>query len=97
MDTYRVDYMKASLLSYVHSFTNVAVKPPETQKEYKIPMSAVLDFLRSFLGDGSRSALDHLHLIEDRCTLFKLTDISKEEVKRKLLYSSLDGDARICF
>jgi hypothetical protein len=65
MDTSGVDYMKASLLSYVHSITNVAVTPPEPQKEYKIPTSVVLDILRSFLGDGSRSALDHLHLIED--------------------------------
>jgi hypothetical protein len=67
MDTSRVDYMKASLFIYVHSITNVAVTPPEPQKEYQIPMSAILDILRSFSGDGSRSALDHLHLIEDRC------------------------------
>jgi hypothetical protein len=95
MDTYRVDYMKASLLSYVHYITNVAIIPPEPQKEYQIPMSAIMDILRSFSRDGSRSALDHLHLIEDRCTLFKLADILEEEVKRKLLYLSLDGDARI--
>jgi hypothetical protein len=81
----------------MHSITNVAITPPEPQKEYQIPMSVVLDILRSFLGDGSRSALDHLHLIEDRCTLFKLTDISEEEVKRKLLYLSLDGVACIWF
>jgi hypothetical protein len=40
MDTSRVDYMKASHLSYMHSITNVAATPPE--KEYKIPMSAIL-------------------------------------------------------
>jgi hypothetical protein len=60
-------------------------------------MSAIMDILRSFSRDGSRSALDHLHLIEDRCTSFKLADIIEEEVKRKLLYLSLDGDAHIWF
>jgi hypothetical protein len=78
MDTSRVDYMKACLLSYVHSITNLVVKPPKPQREYKISMSVVLDILRSFIGDGSRSALYHLHLIEDRCTLFKPADISEE-------------------
>jgi hypothetical protein len=29
--------------------------------------------------------------------LFKLAEISKDEVKRKLLYLSLDGDARVWF
>ena len=53
--------------------------------------------MRSFAGDGSKSALDHLQLIEDRCSLFKLAGISEEEVKRKLLYLSLTGEARIWF
>jgi hypothetical protein len=75
MDTSGVDYMKASLLSYMHSITNVAVTPLEPQKEYQIPMSVVLDILRSFSSDGSRSALVHLHLIEDRRMLFKLANI----------------------
>jgi hypothetical protein len=60
-------------------------------------MSVVLDILRSFTGDGSRSALDHLQMIEYRYTLFKLADIPKEEVKRKFLYLSLDGEAHIWF
>jgi hypothetical protein len=94
MDISGVDYMKTSLLSYMHSIINVAITP---QKEYQIPASAVLDILGSFSRDGSRSALNHLHLIEERCMLFKLVDISKEEVKRKLLYSSLYGDARTWF
>jgi hypothetical protein len=97
MDISGAEYMKASLLSYVHSIRNEATKPPEPQREYKIPMSAVLDVLRSFASDGSKSALDHLQLIEDRCTLFKLAGISEEEVKRKLLYLSLTGEARIWF
>jgi hypothetical protein len=36
-------------------------------------------------------------MIEDRCTLFKLADSSKKEVKMKLLYLSLDGDGHIWF
>ena len=60
-------------------------------------MSAVFDVLRSFSGDGSMSALDHLQLIEDRCTLFKLAGIPEEEVKRKLLYLSLKDGARDWF
>jgi hypothetical protein len=97
MDTSGVDYMKASLLSYMHSITNVVVTPPEPQKEYQIPMSDALDIMRSYSGDGSTSALYHLHLIEDRCMLFNLANISKEKVKWKVLYLSLDGDARILF
>jgi hypothetical protein len=54
-------------------------------------------FLRSFSGDGSRSALDHMRLIEDRCTLFKLVKIYEDRVKRKLLYLTLNGDARVWF
>jgi hypothetical protein len=65
--------------------TNLVIAPPKTRKGYQIPMSVVLDTLRSSSGDWSRSALDHLHLIEDRCMLFKLAKISEDEVKRKLL------------
>jgi hypothetical protein len=54
-------------------------------------------YFEKFSGDGSRSALDHLQLIEDRCMLFKLAEISKDEVKRKLLYLSLDVDAQVWF
>jgi hypothetical protein len=67
------------------------------QKKYKIHMSVFLDILRSFSHDGSRSTLNHLHLIEDRCMLFKLAKISGDKVKRKLLYLSLDGDAHFWF
>jgi hypothetical protein len=39
--------------------------------------------------------LDHLQLIKDRCTLFKLPVVFEDEVKRKLLYLSLDDEARV--
>jgi hypothetical protein len=95
MDTSRVDYMQTTLICYIYPAINVAPKSDESQKEYQIPMSVIFDLLKSFSGEGSRSTLDHLQLIEDRCMLFKLVEISKDEVKRKLLYLSLDGDARV--
>jgi hypothetical protein len=73
--------------------TNVTTKAAESQKGYQIPMSVVFDLLRSFLGEGSTFGLDHLQIIDDRCTLFKLAEIFEDEVNRKLLYLSLDGDA----
>jgi hypothetical protein len=36
-------------------------------------------------------------MIEDICSLFKLFGISQDEVKNKLLYSSLYGDVRKWF
>jgi hypothetical protein len=87
MDTSGVDYMHTTLIRYMY--------PAESQKEYQIPISTVLDLLKSFSYKGSSSSLDHLQLIEDRCTLFKLAEVSEDEVKRKLLYLSLDGDARV--
>jgi hypothetical protein len=95
MDTTRVDYMQTTLISYMYPATNVTTKYAQSQKEYQIHMSDIFNLLKSFSGAGTRSTLDHLQLIEDRCTLFKLAKISKDEMKRKLLYLSLDGDARV--
>jgi hypothetical protein len=71
----------------------VTTKTAESQKEYQIPINTIFDLLKSFSDKGSRSALDHLQLIEDRCTLFKLAEVSKDEAKGKLLYLSLDDEA----
>jgi hypothetical protein len=95
MDTSGGDYMHTTLISYMYPATKVTTKSAESQKEYQIPISVVFDILKSFSDKGSRSTLDHLQLIEDRCTLFKLAKVSEDEVKRKLLYLSLDGDARV--
>jgi hypothetical protein len=73
--------------------TKVTTKSTESQKEYQIPINAVFNLLKSFSNKESWYALDHLQLIEDRCTLFKLAEVSEYEMKRKLLYLSLDGDA----
>jgi hypothetical protein len=75
--------------------TKVTTKSSESQKEYQIPINAIFNLLKSFSDKESRYALDHLQLIEDRCTLFKLAKFSEDEMKRKLLYLSLDGDARV--
>jgi hypothetical protein len=39
--------------------------------------------------------LDHLYLIKDGCTQFKLAKEFEDEVKRKLLHLSLDDEARV--
>jgi hypothetical protein len=72
----------------------VTTKTAESQKEYQIPINTVFDLLKSFSDKGSMSALDHLQLIEDRCTLFKLDEVSEDEAKGKLLYLSPDDEAR---
>jgi hypothetical protein len=41
MDTFGGDYMKAYHISCMLSITNLAITPPEPQKEYQIPMSIV--------------------------------------------------------
>jgi hypothetical protein len=89
----------ASLYNYYHSVMDKNVyKPPEPEKEFQIPVGAIKDVMKdTFLGDGSKTALDHLYMIEERCSLFKLSGIPQEEVKRKLLYLSLSGDARQWF
>ena len=45
--------------------------------------------------DGTKSAREHVALIKDICGLFRLPGISEHQVKRKLLYLSLSGNARI--
>ena len=47
-----------------------------------------------FAGDGTKSAREHVEIIEDICGLFRLLGISGDQVKRKLLYLSLSGNAR---
>jgi hypothetical protein len=94
MDTYGVDYMRTTLISYMYPAAKVTTKTAESPKEYQIPINTVFDLLKSFSHKGSRFALDHLQLIEDRCTLFKPANVSEDEAKRKFLYVSLDDEAR---
>ena len=70
-------------------------KPPDLYDAFAIPANVVEDVMREqFLGDGSIGPSDNLYLIEARCSLFKLSGISQDEVKKKLFYVSLKGEAR---
>jgi hypothetical protein len=93
MDTFGRDPMNTALVSSMYTAVKVRTKTVVSPKEYQIPIHTVFNILKSF-PDGSTSALDHLQLVEDRCTLFKLAKVSKEEAKKKLLYLSLDDEVR---
>jgi hypothetical protein len=92
------EVLSASLLSYVHYVKSNFAKPPDPGDDYQIPADAIKD-IRSdpFSGDGSKTPADHLLMIEERCSLFKLSGISQDEVKSKLFYLSLAGAARDWF
>jgi len=77
-----------------------AIKPKVVEKAphddgYIIPLEFVKVVRNEyFAGDGTKAASDHIRAIEDICGLIRLKAISEEEVKCKLLYQSLTGDAR---
>ena len=90
--------MKLTLYEYVHAVKNKVEKPPEPKVAYQIPIGIAKKAMKlTFAGDGSQTAMGHLHAIEDLCSLFKLAGIPRDEVKMKLLYLSLSGNARIWF
>jgi hypothetical protein len=92
MDTSEVDYVNNTLVSYMYTAAKLRTKTSESPKEYQIPIHTVFNLLKRFLEKGSRFAMNHLQLIEDMCTLFKLAEVSKNEAM-KLLYLSLDNEA----
>ena len=68
-------------------------KIPEV--EFKIPTGHVKAVMKHmFSGDGTRSAREHIELIEEICGLFRITGVSEDYVKEKLLFTSLSGNAR---
>ena len=77
----------------------VEITVPEIPKVgYKIPVGHVKRVMKNpFTGDGTKSAREHMETIEAICGLFRLPGISEDQVKRKLLYLSLSGNARIWF
>ena len=84
----------ATLLSHLHSVSHEA-KPPDSYGEYQISTDAIEDIMSSpFAGDGSKTPSDHLQMIEERCSLFRIAGIKHEEVERRLFYFYLIGDAR---
>ena len=89
------DDLQLTLLDFVHGKHKKEVEKPAKQLvEYKIP-TGIVDRARKlkFAGDRSQTAMGHLYDIEDLCSLFKLTGIHENEVRRKLLYMSLTGNA----
>jgi hypothetical protein len=94
MGSSECDTMNTTLVSYMYTNVKVITKTAESPKAYQIPIHIVFGILKSFPDKGDMSALDHLELIEDRCTLFKLAEVSNNEAKKKLLYLSLDDEAR---
>ena len=75
--------VKSSLLSYFHYVANDSARPPNTEEEYEIPPDAIY-YVRSnsFVGDGSKTLAKHLQMIYERCSLFKLSGISQEVMKK---------------
>ena len=62
---------------------------------YKIPIGHVKRVMKNpFTGDGTKSACEHIETIDEICGLFRLPGISDDQIKRKLLYLSLSGNAR---
>ena len=82
--------------AYATTAKVVETAVPEIPKVgYKIPMGHVKRVMKNpFTGDGTKSAREHMEIIEDICGLFRLPGISEDQVKRKLLYLSLSGNAR---
>jgi hypothetical protein len=67
---------------------------PVPKEGYKIPTWHVRRVMEHrFNGDGSKSAKDHVEMINDICSLFRILGIFEDEVERKLLYLSLSGNA----
>ena len=98
MGTSSRDFMHLTLYEYVRSIKDNIEKPPEPKVAYQILIGIAKRGMKlTFIGDKSQTAMGHLHTIEDLCSLFKLSGIPHDEVKRKLLYLSLPGVARIYF
>ena len=65
---------------------------------FKIPTGHVERVTKNvFSGDGTKSAHEHIEMIEEICGLFRIPGISEDYVKRKLIFMSLSGNARIWF
>ena len=62
---------------------------------FKVPIGHVKRVMKyPFTGDGTKSAREHIETIEEINGLFRIPGISDDQVKRKLLYLSLSGNAR---
>ena len=59
----------------------------EPKVRYKIPVGHVKRVMKNpFTGDGTKSAREHVEIIEDICGLFRLPGIFEDQVKRILIF-----------
>jgi hypothetical protein len=87
--------MGLALYESAYIYTIKVVEAPVPKVGYKIPTGHVRRIMEHhFTRDGSKSVKDHVEMIDDICSLFRLPGISEDEVRRKLLYLSLSGNAR---
>jgi hypothetical protein len=94
----RCDEMRLALYEYVLSVKENEEKPPEPKVAYKIPIGITKKAMKlTFTRNMSQTAMGHLHVIEDLCSLFKLAGIHHDDVKKKLQYLFISGDSRIWF
>jgi hypothetical protein len=76
--------LNVSLMSCFHSLKNPE-KIVEKKKEpsFIIPPHVVKDIMKDpFTGDGSQGPSDHLYKLEARCSMFTLSGISHDDVKK---------------
>ena len=91
------NFFNAYLISYVHHDTNIPTKTPDLEEPYEIPTNAIKYVMsNTFPGDVTMDPKDHLQLIEERCSLFKLSGITQDRVKSKLFIMSLSANAKKC-
>jgi hypothetical protein len=83
MGTSRRDAIRLNLFEYVRSVKDNIEKPPEPKVAYQIPIGIAKRAMKlTFTGDKIQTAMEHLHAIENLCSLIKLSGIQHDEVKR---------------
>jgi hypothetical protein len=87
-------YTEDVLDKYFHILVQPEEKKKKEEPPFIIPTAAVKDIMMDpFNVDESQEPYDHLYNLEPRCSLFKLSGISHDNVE-KLFYVFLKGDAQ---
>jgi hypothetical protein len=87
--------LNLALYESAYASTINVLETPVPKVGYKIPIGHIKRIMEHrFTGDGSKPAHEHMEIIEDICSLFRLPSIFDDEVRRKLLYLSLSGTSR---
>jgi hypothetical protein len=86
--------VNAALTSYFYTILHHDEKKKK-EPPFIIPPNTVNDIMKDpFTGDGSQGPSDHLRKLEARCSLFKQSGISHDDVKKKLFYVCFQGEAK---